>query len=215
MQVRRGSHLRRFGESRGPEVTPSGPRRPRLSGTISPALLRGWPRGVDRLRNTGDRRTWPNHAVICVHSAPEPTADGIRSDASKRKVAFGLVRYCADNLSMPSVYRLWSTPLFAETQPGATWIRLSAHCGDDRYVCTACVAASLANATVNSPPPSTGVGTARVTGRQVEGPHLTGRGDRGALRPLCLVERRLLQEPALTLEDRLSRRPGTSSLRSS
>ncbi len=41
----------------------------------------------------------PNHEVICVHSAPEPTADGIKSDASKRKVAFGLVRYCADNLS--------------------------------------------------------------------------------------------------------------------
>src|ERR1019366_6263485 len=102
----------------------------------------------------------PNQAVICVHSAPEPTADGIRSDASNRKVAFGLVRYFADNWSMPSVYRLWSTPLFAETQPGATLIRLSAHCGDDRYVCTAWVAGSLAKATVNSPPPSTGVGMA-------------------------------------------------------
>src|SRR5665213_2545988 len=106
----------------------------------------------------------PNQAVICVHSAPDPTADGIRSDASKRNVAFGLVRNCADNLSMPSVYRLWSTPLFAETQPGATWIRLSAHCGDDRYVCTAWVAGSEENAAVNSPPPSTGVGTLVLRG---------------------------------------------------
>jgi len=46
---------------------------------------------------------WPNQAVIAFHSAPEPTAAGMRSDASNRKVAPGSVRYLADSASIGSV----------------------------------------------------------------------------------------------------------------
>ena len=44
-----------------------------------------------------------NQAVIYFHSAPEPTAAGIRSEASNRNVAVGSVRYFADSLSIGSV----------------------------------------------------------------------------------------------------------------
>ena len=54
------------------------------------------------------------------------------SEASNRNVAFGSARYFAEILSIGSVYRLWSTFSLADTQPGATLIRLSAHCGLDR-----------------------------------------------------------------------------------
>src|SRR5262249_53325025 len=73
-----------------------------------------------------------NHAVIAFHSAPEPTAAGMRSEASNRNVAFGSVRYFADSASIGSVYRLLSTPELAETQPVATFTRLVAHSELDR-----------------------------------------------------------------------------------
>ena len=44
-----------------------------------------------------------NQAVIDFHSWPAPTAGGIRSDASNRKVALVSVRYLADSLSIGSV----------------------------------------------------------------------------------------------------------------
>src|SRR5262249_38509505 len=45
----------------------------------------------------------PNQAVIDFHSWPAPTAAGMRSDPSNRKVAFGSVRYFADSWSTGSV----------------------------------------------------------------------------------------------------------------
>ena len=74
----------------------------------------------------------PNQATMPFHSAPEPMAAGMASEASKRNVALVSARYLADSLSIGSTYRLWSTLVFADTQPGATLMRLSAHCGVDR-----------------------------------------------------------------------------------
>src|ERR1700675_1027698 len=47
----------------------------------------------------------PNQAVLSDQNLPEPTAAGIRSEASNRKVADGSVRYLADRASIGSVYR--------------------------------------------------------------------------------------------------------------
>src|SRR5690348_3543764 len=77
---------------------------------------------------------WPeaNQEVIDFHSCPAPTAAGIRSEASNRNVAFGSVRYFADNASIGSVYTVGSTPELADTQPVATLIRLVAQSDVDR-----------------------------------------------------------------------------------
>src|SRR5262249_54752042 len=101
-----------------------------------------------------------NHAVIAVHSAPEPTAAGIMSEASNRNVAFGSVRYLAARASTGWVYTDGSTSVFADTEPGATLIRLAAQAGVDRYSWTAWTSGRPENAVTNSPPPSTGVGVA-------------------------------------------------------
>src|SRR5450755_2122396 len=74
----------------------------------------------------------PNQDVISDHSLPAPTAAGIRSEASKRNVAVGSVRYFTDSWSIGSVYRDLSTPLFADTQPVAILTRLEAQSALDR-----------------------------------------------------------------------------------
>ena len=50
---------------------------------------RPWPSGVDRAQHVAVGLPSANHAVSCFDSTSRPTACGMRSDASNRKVVFG------------------------------------------------------------------------------------------------------------------------------
>src|SRR5665811_2347846 len=115
---------RSAGRARGP--THSG-----LDHVVPMAQLVGQAASI-ALATSGIDLPLPNQSTIAFHSAPEPTAAGMASEASNRNVAVGSARYFAEILSTGSVYRVWSTFWLADTQPEATLIRLFAHSGLDR-----------------------------------------------------------------------------------
>src|SRR4051794_38819066 len=103
--------------------------------------------------------------VACFQKASEPTAAGIWSEPSKRKVALGSSRIVAESLSIGFTKLLGSRPLLALTQPVDSLALMLAQVSVDRYSWNALTSGRSANATTNSPAPSTGLVVASLPGR--------------------------------------------------